>query len=84
KGRGIAFDDLHTRDLAILMSHLNSQPRASLAMSTPISLLKGALKEEADVLLDALGIEEVAYDVLDMTVEAINRERRKRGDKPLI
>ena len=84
KGRGIAFDDLHTRDLAILMSHLNSQPRASLAMSTPISMLKGALKEEADVLLDALGIEEVAYDVLDMTVEAINRERRKRGDKPLI
>jgi len=66
------------------MSHLNSQPKASLAMSAPIALLKGALKEEADVLLDASGIEEVAYDELDMTFEAINRERWKRGDKPLI
>ena len=84
KSRGIAFDDLRPRDLAILMSHLNSQPRASLAMSTPIALLKGALKEEADILLDALGIEEVAYDVLDMTVEAIDSGRRERGEDPLI
>ena len=35
-------------------------------------------------LLDALGVEKVPYDELDMTVGAIEAARRGRGEGPLV
>lgn len=51
KGCGIRFDNLDCHDMASLMSHLNSEPRASLLGASPLSLLRAALREDADVLL---------------------------------
>lgn len=84
KGKGISFDNLRGQDMAVCMSHLNSEPRHSLLGSTPLSLLKGILLQDADTLLDALGITEVPYADLILTPEAINKARRKRGEHPLI
>ena len=84
KGCGIRFDQLDCRDMAVLMSHLNSEPRASLLGATPLSLLKATLKEDAGTLMDALGIEEISYKQLDMTYSAINKERVTRGLDPIL
>lgn len=70
--------------MAVLMSHLNSEPRASLLGATPLSLLKATLKEDAGTLMDALGIEEISYKQLDMTYSAINKERVTRGLDPIL
>lgn len=83
KGRGISFDALEPRDCAVLMSHLNSQPRPSLMGLSPLSMLKAAEPEAAEALMDALGIEEVPYERLDMTLGAINADRAERGVAPL-
>lgn len=84
KGCGIRFDQLDCRDMAVLMSHLNSEPRASLLGATSLSLLKATLKEDAGTLMDALGIEEISYKQLDMTYSAINKERVTRGLDPIL
>lgn len=84
KGRGIRFDALDKRDMAVLMSHLNSQPRASLFNRSPLFMFKSTLGSKAEVLMDALGIEEISYKDLDMTINALNKERIYRGLKPLI
>lgn len=84
KGRGISFDDLAGRDMAVLMSQLNSEPRPSLMGLSPLALLRTALGRDADSLMDALGIEEVRYEKLDLTTEALNRARRERGEEPLV
>lgn len=84
KGRGISFDDLTGRDMAVLMSQLNSEPRPSLMGISPLALLRAALGPDADALMGALGIEEVPYGKLDLTMEAIDRARRERGEEPLI
>ena len=34
--------------------------------------------------LDALGVEKVPYEELNMTVEAIEADRRRRGEEPLV
>lgn len=83
KGRGISFDGLEPRDCAVLMSHLNSQPRPSLMGLSPLALLRAAEPEAAEALMDALGIEEVPYGRLDMTLGAINADRARRGAAPL-
>lgn len=84
KGRGISFDRLGGRDCAVLMSHLNSEPRPSLGGMCAIDMLRAALGDEADGLLGALGIAKVPYDELNMTVAAIDAARRERGEEPLL
>ena len=84
KGRGISFDRLDGRDCAALMSHLNSEPRPALGGMCAIDMLLAALGEDGRELLDALGIERVPFDGLDMTVEAIEADRRERGEEPLV
>lgn len=83
KGRGISFDGLEPRDCAVLMSHLSSQPRPSLMGLSPLAMLRAADPEAAEALMAALGIEEVPYERLDMTLGAINADRTERGAAPL-
>lgn len=84
KGRGVDFDMLEPRDCAILMSHLNSEPRPSLMGLTPFQLMRAADPEAAGAVMDALGLEEVAPEELDMTTAAIDADRASRGLKPLL
>lgn len=84
KGRGISFDRLTGRDCAVLMSQLNSEPRPSLGGMCAIDMLLAALGADGRELLDALGIEKVAYEELDMTLRAIEAARRGRGEGPLV
>lgn len=83
KGRGISFDDLVARDLAVAMGQLNSEPRPSLMGLSPLAMLKAADPEAAAALAEALGIEEVPYEKLNLTIDAINRDRKERGLPPL-
>lgn len=83
KGRGVDFDMLDGRDMAELMSQLNSEPRPSLLGASPIALLKVAAPESAG-LLDALEVREVPYGGLDMTPRALSAARAERGLPPLL
>ena len=83
KGRGIDLDALDGRDMAELMSQLNSEPRRSLLGASPIALLKAAVPG-SEGLLDALGVREVPYGELEMTPGALGRERAERGLPPLL
>lgn len=84
KRRGISFDDLKTQDMAIIMSQLNSEPRASMAFMSPIEALIRAYGSAGQKLIDALGIEHIPYEELLLDIKAINRDRQKRGLDPLI
>ncbi len=84
KNRGISFDDLDGRDMACVMSQLNSEPRPKLMGLSPIGLMKAARPDAAHALMDALGIEDVGYGGLDLTVGAIDEEREGRGLPGLI
>ena len=84
KGRGISFDDLDGRDMESVMSQLNSEPRGKYAGLSPIKLMKAAMPDDAKTLLDALGIEDISYGDLNLTVGAINEYRKKRGLSGLI
>ena len=84
KRRGISFDRLTGRDCAVLMSHLNSEPRPSLGGMCAIDMLLAALGDDGRELLDALGVEKVPYGGLDMTAGAIEAARRERGEEPLV
>lgn len=83
KGRGVPFDKLAAKDMSAIMSHVNSQPRASLMGLSPLAITKAAMGEDACALLDALGIEEVAYEDLNLTFALLIEIRRERGDEPL-
>lgn len=79
-----AFDELTGADMAVLMSHANSNPRASLGGKTPIQMLRFVYGEtEANALLDALGIQEVGRDELMLKPEILDIERERRGEPPL-
>lgn len=84
KGRGISFDDLDAADMAVLMSQMNSSPRPSLGGMPPIAMLLAAHPEAGQALLDALGVEAIAYEALLLSIKAINEARRMRGEEPLI
>ena len=43
-----------------------------------------AIENGLDKLLDALGVEKVPYGELDMTVGAVEADRRLRGREPLV
>ena len=83
KGAGIRFDRLAPADLALAMSHVNSEPRGALGFSTPARAFRAMLGEDAAALLDAYGVEDVALVDLDLTPGLIERARAERGDAPL-
>lgn len=83
KGRGLRFDLLGPADCALVMSQVNSEPRGCLAWMTPIAALRAAFGETADELLDALGIEELGPEGLDLTYGCVERARERRGEAPL-
>ena len=83
KGAGLRFDRLAPADLALAMSHVNSEPRGALGFSTPAHAFRAMLGEDAAALLDAYGVEDVALGDLDLTPGLIERARAERGDAPL-
>lgn len=56
----------------------------SLGGMCAIDMLLAALGADGRELLDALGVEKVPYGELDMTVGAIEADRRRRGEGPLM
>ncbi len=79
-----AFDDLDAEDMAVLMSHVNSNPRASLGGLAPLQMLKAVHGEEdAAALMAALGIEEVPRGRLVLRPEALDAARTGRGMPPV-
>ena len=83
KGAGLRFDRLAPADLALAMSHVNSEPRGALGFSTPARAFRAMLGDDAAALLDAYGVEGVALADLDLTPGPIARAREERGDAPL-
>lgn len=83
KRRGISFDGLTKRDCAFVMSHVNSQPRPSLMGMSPLGMLRAANEEAYDALSAALGMKEVPFNQLALTLEAVNTQRAERGLGPL-
>lgn len=83
KRRGISFDGLTERDCAFVMSHMNSQPRPSLMGMSPLGMLRAANEEAYDALSATLGIQEVPFERLALTLEAVNAQRAERGLGPL-
>ncbi|WP_165171272.1 IS30 family transposase [Adlercreutzia sp. ZJ242] len=83
KRRGISFDDLDERDCAFVMSHVNSQPRPSLMGLSPLQMLRAADPVACEALEAALGMEEVPFDELALTLGAVNGRRGERGLGPL-
>ena len=83
KGRGISFDDLDEVDAWFVGSNVNSEPRPSLMGLSPLALLRAAEPEIADAITDHLGIVELPYEGLELTLAAVNRERAQRGLPPL-
>ena len=83
KGRGLRFDRLGAADCALLMSHVNSEPRGALGFATPARTFRAMLGDDAAALLEAYGIEDVPVDGLDLTPGLIARARAERGDAPL-
>ena len=79
-----SFDELERADMAVVMSHVNSTPRASLGGRTPIQMLRFIYGDgDANDLLCALGIREIGRDELMLKPEILDIERAKRGKPPL-
>ena len=49
----------------------------------PMAMLKAADPEAAASLMDALGIGEVPYGKLNLTIDAVNQDRKERELPPL-
>ena len=79
KGRGLRFDRLAPADLALAMSHVNSEPRGALGFATPARAFRAMLGGDAAALLEAYGIEDVPIDELDLTPGLIERARAERA-----
>ena len=79
-----SFDELVPADMVVLMSHVNSNPRAVLGGKSPIQMLRFVYgDDDADALLDAFGIREIGRDELMLRPEILDIERAKRGEQPL-
>lgn len=83
KGRGLRFDLLTREDCALVMSHVNSEPRGRLAWMTPARVFEAALGGDARALMDAFGVEALGPDALDLTPGCVERARASRGLPPL-
>ena len=78
------FDELTRADMAVLMSHVNSNPREALGGKSPIQMLRFVYgDEDANALLDAFGIREIGRDELVLKPEILDIERARRGEPPL-
>lgn len=84
KNRGISFDRLSRKDCAVLMSHLNSEPRQSLGGLCAIDMLIAAHGDCARKLLEAYGIEKIPFENLIMSPKAIGIARRQRHEEPFM
>lgn len=83
KGRGYRLDRLEREDAALLMSQINSTPRGALAFMSPIQMFRAAFGEDAERLLDALGVELLGGERLNLTEGYLDEQRAKRGAAPL-
>ena len=72
--KGTSFDALTRADCALLMSHVNSEPRPSLAGLSPIRMFRLAYGGLAERLLDALGVEEIGPGELNLTPSLLVHE----------
>ena len=72
--KGAGFDGFTRAGCALLMSHVNSEPRPSLAGLSPIRMFRLAYGELAERLLDALGIEEMGPGELSLTPSLLAHE----------
>lgn len=75
--------NINTADLALAMSHVNSEPRGALGFATPARAFRAMPGEDAAALLDAYGVGDVPLGDLDLTPGLIERARAERGDAPL-
>lgn len=83
KGHAISFDELDEVDVRFVGSMVNSEPRPSLMGLSPLAMLRAAEPALAEALDERLGICELPYDQLELTLTAMNRERALRGLAPL-
>lgn len=83
KGQGISFDLLTQKDSAHLMSEVNSEPRGKLCWQSPIEAFINAFGCDGKNLLDALGIEKIDPQELNLTKHCLDIARKQRGDVPL-
>lgn len=78
-----SFDELAPADMAVVMSHVNSNPRASLGGRSPIEVLRFVYgDEDAQALLDVFGVREVGRDELTLRPGILDAERARRGEPP--
>ena len=83
KGRGLRFDRLAPADLALAMSHVNSEPRGALGFATPARAFRAMLGGDAAALLEAYGIEDVPIDEPRPDAGAHRAGARREGRCPL-
>ena len=67
--------------MAELMSQVNSQPRKSLGGLSAIKLFKTIYGKEGEEFLNLLGVKELKPEELNLSIDALNNERNKRGLK---
>lgn len=72
---GRPFDELTRADRALVMSEVNSEPRGKLAWLTPREAFLNAFGSRGEALLDALGVQAIAVDGLDLTPRCLERAR---------
>lgn len=77
------FDDLDEQDLRVLMSHANSNPRECLFGKSPIEMFVSFFGQDGQDFLNALGIEQIDRDHLNLTPNILDIERAKRGLPPV-
>lgn len=78
-----SFDELEEADLAVVMSHANSNPREALCGMSPIRMFLAAYGSQGADLLDALGVRQVSRDEIVLTPDILDIERAARGKEPL-
>ena len=78
KGR-VSIDDLDADDLALIMSHVNSNPRKALGGLSPIAMARRMFGDGIEQLLDAYGIREINAEELYLKEDLVNVGRRRRG-----
>jgi IS30 family transposase len=78
------FDEPAPADMAVIMSHVNSNPRASLGGRSPMEMLRFVYGDgDAQALLGAFGVREVGRDELTLRPGILDAERARRGEPPL-
>lgn len=68
--KGTSFDNMSQADIDLMMSHINSSPRESLAGMTPLAMAKLILPER---LLDYFSLTEIPADEVTLTPDLLKR-----------